>query len=181
MPPFKRETTLKSRIKIHVRSAFLKKKNHRKKCSFFLCAVKIISMSPCILVKSLNKTINRNSFCGAQKNWEFFFSVIFFKNMGRTCTFIWYFKVYVSKGKANEAGVSGALLSGWHFEILLKFLSRSCLKSELPWMQFEALESGNSMLEWCLKKKSFEFTKWWKERVSNCLSSFRVDGVRQLE
>ena len=45
-------------------------------------------------VKALNKTINRNNFCGARKKWEIFICDFSKKNSHRTCTFIRYVRVY---------------------------------------------------------------------------------------
>ena len=45
-------------------------------------------------IKSLNKTINRNNFCGVRKKWEIFICDFSKKIADRTYTFIRYVRVY---------------------------------------------------------------------------------------
>ena len=110
-----------------------RKENHRKKfLIFFVCRKNYfywfwLSYSQILL----HTGTHRNNFYGAQKKWEFFSVIFFFKNADRTCTFIRDFRV-VSR---LNGGMNGGL--NHYFGTLTSFLKVRG-KTHLSSMNIEA-------------------------------------------
>ena len=79
--------------------------------------------------------------------------------------------------------LSQKLKQEWCIVVWMAFWDFAKVSFKFQGVALNAVWSSRNLEIRCLNdawKKGLSFTKWWKERVSNCLSSFGLDGVRQL-
>ena len=79
--------------------------------------------------------------------------------------------------------MSQKLKQEWCIVVWMAFWDFAKVSFKFQGVALNAVWSSKNLEIRCLNdawKKGLSFTKWWKERVSNCLSSFGLDGVRHL-